>query len=132
MEKSRARARLLVFLSRCRRDQRFDLRLRDDFRFGTFLPLRRASASPIAIACLRLVTFFLLRPLLSVPFLRLRIARSTSLDALLEYFLAMTRPLLRRCELATGRRLPDPGPQHTRRPAARAPLRRRWAGLAPA
>src|SRR5262245_48969471 len=132
MEKSRARARLLVFLRRCRRDPRFDLRLRDDFRFGTFLPLRRASASPIAIACLRLVTFFLLRPLLSVPFLRLRIARSTSLDALLEYFLAMTRPLLTRCELATRRPLPDPGPQHKRMTAADVPLRVGWAGVPPA
>ena len=71
----------------CRCDQ---LRLRlDDFFFGTFLPLRRASESPMAIACLRLFTFFPLRPLLSVPFLRLRIARLTSLDALFEYFRAM-------------------------------------------
>jgi len=40
------------------------------FRDGTFLPFRRASESPIAIACLRLFTFFLLRPLRSVPRLR--------------------------------------------------------------
>src|SRR5262249_59670424 len=91
--KSRASRPALCFSSRD--DQlRFDLRL--DFRFGTFLPLRRASDRPMAIACLRLFTFFLLRPLLSVPFLRLRIARSTYFDALLEYFRAMTRPLLDR------------------------------------
>jgi hypothetical protein len=39
----------------------------------------------MAIACLRLVTLFPLLPLLSVPRLRLRIARSTSLDAPREY-----------------------------------------------
>jgi hypothetical protein len=52
---------------------------------GTFLPLDRASDRPIAIACLRLFTF---RPLpdLSVPFFRRRIALSTSLLALSEYF----------------------------------------------
>jgi hypothetical protein len=44
-----------------------------------------ASDKPIAIACLRLVTFFPLRPLRSVPRLRFRIARSTSLDAPREY-----------------------------------------------
>ena len=39
----------------------------------------------MAIACLRPVTFFPLLPLLSVPRLRLRIARSTPLDAPREY-----------------------------------------------
>ena len=73
-------------------DLRLLLRLLFDFFFGTFLPFWRASDRPIAIACLRLFTFFLLRPLLSVPFLRLRIARSTSFDALFEYFRAMARP----------------------------------------
>ena len=58
----------------------FDLR-----RFGTFRPFLRASERPIAIACLRLVTFFPLRPLRSVARLRLRIARATSLEALREY-----------------------------------------------
>lgn len=38
----------------------------------------------MAIACLRLVTFLPLRPLLRVPRLRLRIADSTSFDALLD------------------------------------------------
>ena len=56
-----------------------------DLRFGTFRPFLRASERPIAIACLRLVTFFPLRPLRSVPRLRLRIARATSLEALREY-----------------------------------------------
>src|SRR5690606_24497633 len=49
----------------------------EDFRlrFGTFAPARRASDSPMAIACLRLVTFFPERPLFSVPRLRSRMAR---------------------------------------------------------
>ena len=52
-------------------------------------PLRRASDSPIATACLRLLTFLPLRPLFSVPFLRLRIAFFTYFDAFLEYLRAM-------------------------------------------
>ena len=63
-----------------RRRNAYDFDLR---RFGTFRPFLRASERPIAIACLRLVTFFPLRPLRSVP--RLRIARATSLEALREY-----------------------------------------------
>src|ERR1043165_5181739 len=47
----------------------------------------------MAIACLRLFTFFPLRPLFSVPRLRLRIAPSTFFDAPLEYLRAI--PLLR-------------------------------------
>src|SRR5690606_23070681 len=62
-------------------------------RFGTFFPFARASDRPIAIACLRLVTFFLLRPLRSVPFLRFFMARSTSFDAEREYLRAIS-PLL--------------------------------------
>ena len=46
----------------------------------------------MAIACFLLVTFLPLRPLFSVPRLRLRIARSTSFDALFEVFLAMPAP----------------------------------------
>src|SRR3954447_22550654 len=60
------------------------------FFFGTFLPDLRASESPIAMACLRLLTFLPERPLFSVPFLRFFIAPSTFLDAPLEYFLAIT------------------------------------------
>ena len=48
---------------------------------GTFFPLRRASDSPIAIACLRLVTFLPELPERSVPFFRLRIAPATFLPA---------------------------------------------------
>ena len=47
----------------------YDLRLR-----GTFAPALRASERPIAIACLRLVTFFPDFPLRSVPFFRSSIA----------------------------------------------------------
>src|ERR1700712_1766486 len=57
--------------------------------FGTFLPSARASDSPIAIACLRLVTFFFERPLFNVPALRFFITLSTSADAFFEYFRAM-------------------------------------------
>lgn len=39
----------------------------EDFFRGTFAPSRRASDRPIAIACLRLVTFLPLRPLFSLP-----------------------------------------------------------------
>ena len=37
---------------------RFDMLLRLATLLGTFLPLQRASDRPIAIACLRLFTFF--------------------------------------------------------------------------
>jgi hypothetical protein len=57
--------------------------------FGTFLPLALASDSPIAIACLRLVTFLPERPLFSVPALRFFITRSTSVDAFFEYLRAI-------------------------------------------
>jgi hypothetical protein len=57
--------------------------------FGTFLPLALASDSPIAIACLRLLTFLPERPLFNVPALRFFIARPTSVDAFFEYLRAM-------------------------------------------
>lgn len=41
------------------------------------------------MACFRLVTFLPLRPLLSVPFLRFFIARSTSFEAPFEYLRAI-------------------------------------------
>src|SRR5882724_11480503 len=55
---------------------------------GTFLPFLRASDSPIAIACLRLLTLPPLPPfpLLKVPRFRRRIAPSTSLLAPRLYF----------------------------------------------
>jgi len=55
------------------------------FLRGTFPPARRASDSPIAIACFRLVTFFPERPLLNVPRLRSRIALLTFCDAFFPY-----------------------------------------------
>src|SRR5579859_1662211 len=70
-----------------------DLRLADlrlaVFFFGTFLPARRASDRPIAMACLRLLTLAPERPLLKVPRLRSCMALPTFFDAALLYFLAM-------------------------------------------
>ena len=63
-----------------------------DAFFGTFLPLALASDSPIAIACLRLVTFLPERPLRNVPRLRSRMTFSTFFDAFLLYFRAMSAP----------------------------------------
>src|ERR1700682_239520 len=57
--------------------------------FGTFFPSALASESPIAIACLRLLTLRPERPLCKVPALRFFIARPTLADALFEYFRAM-------------------------------------------
>jgi hypothetical protein len=59
------------------------------FFFGTFAPAARASERPIAIACLRLLTFRPDRPLFKVPALRFFIARPTLADAFFEYFRAM-------------------------------------------
>jgi hypothetical protein len=58
--------------------------------FGTFCPAARASDSPIAIACLRLLTVLPDRPLFKVPALRFFIARPTLAAAFFEYFRAMT------------------------------------------
>jgi hypothetical protein len=58
--------------------------------FGTFASAALASESPIAIACLRLLTFLPDRPLFKVPALRFFIARPTLADAVFEYFRAMT------------------------------------------
>src|SRR5687767_2988617 len=60
--------------------------LRAVFFFGTFAPASLASDKPIAIACLRLVTFFPLRPLLSVPLFFSCMAFSTLSCAFFEYF----------------------------------------------
>jgi hypothetical protein len=69
---------------------RLDFRFFELFLFfGTLAPDLRASDNPIAIACLRLLTFRPERPLFSVPFLRFFIARLTLLDAFFEYFLAI-------------------------------------------
>src|SRR5437763_11471643 len=61
----------------------------DDFFLGTFAPDFRASERPMAMACLRLVTFLPERPLLSVPRFRSCIARLTFFDAFLLYLRAM-------------------------------------------
>jgi hypothetical protein len=58
----------------------------DPFFFGTFAPALRACESPIAIACLRLLTFLPERPLLSVPFFRSLIAFFTFAPAFFPYF----------------------------------------------
>jgi hypothetical protein len=50
-------------------------------REGTFAPRRRASESPIAIACSRLVTFFFERPERSVPCFASCSARPTFFEA---------------------------------------------------
>ena len=50
----------------------------------------------MAIACLRLLTFLPPRPLLSVPFLRFFIARSTYREAPREYLRAVGGVLLRK------------------------------------
>jgi hypothetical protein len=57
------------------------------------------------MACLRLFTFLPLLPLLRVPRLRLRIARSTSFEAPREYRRAMIQLLLIRAGLAPALRL---------------------------
>jgi len=64
------------------------LRLRElelELRLGTLPPSRRASDRPMAIACLRLVTFFPERPLLSSPRFISCMARLTLLLAFLPY-----------------------------------------------
>ncbi len=68
-----------------------DLRDPDDFRDGTLPPLLRASLSPIAIACFRLVTRRP-EPLFSVPLFLLRIVDSTFLEADLPYFAMCGQP----------------------------------------
>src|SRR5580700_1300060 len=61
----------------------------EGFLGATFLPSRRASESPIAIACLRLLTVRPEPPLFKVPALRFFIARSTVADAAFEYLRAI-------------------------------------------
>jgi hypothetical protein len=57
----------------------------DPFFAGTFPPSRRASASPIAIACFLLVTFLPERPLFNVPRFRSRMTSSTFSPAFFPY-----------------------------------------------
>jgi hypothetical protein len=64
----------------------FYLDFEEVFLRGTFAPDLRALESPMATACFRLFTFFPDLPLFKVPFLRSRIAFSTSSPAFLPYF----------------------------------------------
>src|SRR5258705_14024212 len=82
-------------------DERFfEVDFFDFFFAGTFPPARRASERPMAMACLRLVTFLPERPLLSVPLLRSCIAFSTLLCAFFPYFAAIATPFAARsCKL---------------------------------
>jgi hypothetical protein len=57
------------------------------FLLGTFAPAARASESPIAIACLRLVTFFFERPERKVPCFRSCMTFFTVLATEAPYFL---------------------------------------------
>jgi hypothetical protein len=61
-------------------------------RFGTFCPDRRASDRPMAMACLRLFTFFPDLPLRNVPDLRSCNALPTFLLLARLYFLAIVPP----------------------------------------
>jgi hypothetical protein len=72
--------------------------LRDPFR-GTFAPFSRASLSPIAIACLRLVTRLPDRPLFNVPRFLRRIADSTFFEADFPYFAMPTPPRQSACKV---------------------------------
>jgi len=63
----------------------------EDFFDGTLPPARRASESPMAMACLRLVTFLPELPLLSVPRFRSCIAFSTLSCAFFPYFVAIRK-----------------------------------------
>jgi hypothetical protein len=77
---------------------------------GTFAPAALASDRPIAIACLRLVTFRPERPFLNVPALRSFIARSTLADAFFEYFLAMMVLLPARNQSTQAAKVPRDAP----------------------
>src|SRR6185436_237744 len=61
----------------------------DDFFDGTLPPSRRASDNPMAMACLRLVTFLPELPLFSVPRFRSCMAFSTLSCAFFPYFAAI-------------------------------------------
>jgi hypothetical protein len=71
---------------------------------GTLPPARRASDSPMAMACLRLVTFLPERPLFSFPRFISCMFSSTFSEAFLPYLLAM-QILLHTglCKLQAGR-----------------------------
>jgi hypothetical protein len=66
------------------------------FGGGTLPPAARASDNPIAIACLRLVTFLPECPLFNVPAFISFMTFSTFSDAFLPYLLAMSRSWVRK------------------------------------
>jgi hypothetical protein len=68
----------------------------DFFGGGTLPPAARASDNPIAIACLRLVTFLPEPPLFKVPAFNSFMTFSTFSDAFLPYLLAMSLSLVRK------------------------------------
>ena len=65
---------------------RLDALREEDLRLGTLAPERRASDSPMAIACLRLFALFPDRPLFNLPRLYSCIARPTFFFELELYF----------------------------------------------
>jgi hypothetical protein len=67
----------------------FDDFFDEDFFDGTLPPSRRASESPMAMACLRLVTFLPERPLFSFPRFISCMFSSTFSDAFFPYLLAI-------------------------------------------
>jgi len=76
------RAQVATSYAASRRAPRFLAeRLRAFFRAGTLPPARRASERPIAMACLRLVTFLPERPERSFPCFISDMDRSTFCDA---------------------------------------------------
>src|SRR5262249_32172057 len=112
-------------------------------RGGTFAPFFRASESPMAMACFRLLTVRPLLPLFSVPRFRRRIADATVFCADLPYLREVLRPLL---AMSTSRVAGDGAPNvhpyleewsrfhaepfgpavQARRPFAGSPVPARW------
>ncbi len=76
----------LAVLRLCVLVLRLDELREDDLRLGTLAPERRACDSPIAMACLRLLTGLRARPLFSWPRLYSRMALPTFFLELLLYF----------------------------------------------
>ncbi len=67
----------------------FDVFFEDDCFEGTLPPSRRASDKPMAMACLRLVTFLPERPLFNLPRFISCMFSSTFSEAFFPYLLAM-------------------------------------------
>jgi hypothetical protein len=80
--------------------------------FGNFFPARRASDSPMAMACCRLVTLFPELPLRKVPALRSLIALATFSEPPLLYCRAMSLSELQEAWIMSASTAPvsRPGP----------------------